>query len=120
MMHGHVHRKLPIKVIQYRRGLSATVLPNLRGREARGKQARSTRYGPAHAFFGQAEHRDTLLRENRTTERPRYPCPSRKSYPSVAMLQSAQDWRGNDGPDRCTARRKGESLLKPRCVRASL
>jgi hypothetical protein len=29
MMHGHVHRKLPIKVIQYRRGLSATVLPNL-------------------------------------------------------------------------------------------
>jgi hypothetical protein len=56
MMHGHVHRKLKIKVMQYLRGLSATVLPNLRGREARGKQARSTRYGPAHAFFGQAEH----------------------------------------------------------------
>jgi NADPH:quinone reductase-like Zn-dependent oxidoreductase len=25
-------------------------------------------------------------------------CPSRKSYPRVAMMQSGQDWCGDDGP----------------------
>ena len=25
-------------------------------------------------------------------------CPSRKSYPRVAMMQSGQDWYGDDGP----------------------
>ena len=25
-------------------------------------------------------------------------CPSRKSYPCVAMMQSGQDWCGDDGP----------------------
>src|SRR5258708_39216882 len=28
----------------------------------------------------------------------RYHCPSRKSYPRVAMMQSGQDWCGDDGP----------------------
>jgi hypothetical protein len=27
-----------------------------------------------------------------------YMCPSRKSYPRVAMMQSGQDWCGDDGP----------------------
>jgi transposase len=25
-------------------------------------------------------------------------CPSRKSYPRIAMMQSGQDWCGDDGP----------------------
>jgi hypothetical protein len=25
-------------------------------------------------------------------------CPSRKSYPRIAMMQSGQDWYGDDGP----------------------
>src|SRR5258708_1324258 len=27
-----------------------------------------------------------------------HPCPSRKLYPRVAMMQSGQDWCGDDGP----------------------
>jgi hypothetical protein len=27
-----------------------------------------------------------------------FTCPSRKSYPRVAMMQSGQDWCGDDGP----------------------
>jgi hypothetical protein len=33
-----------------------------------------------------------------TLERPRYGrrCPSRKSYPHIAMVQSGKNWRGDD------------------------
>jgi hypothetical protein len=46
-------------------------------------------------------------------------CPSRKSYPRVAMMQSGQDWYGDDGPrslDRSSQRRV---LAQPQ-VRARL
>jgi hypothetical protein len=35
---------------------------------------------------------------NSTPALPVSHCPSRKSYPRVAMMQSGQDWYGDDGP----------------------
>ena len=50
------------------------------------------------------------------------PCPSRKSYPHVAMMQSGQDLCGDDGPrslDGASSRRaKEEPLITARPLQA--
>ena len=43
-----------------------------------------------------------------------------KKYPHVAMMQSDKTCAVTMVPDRWTARRRGASLLNPKCVRVSL